>query len=52
MTLNSYLYAKPDVVECLTQGQTTTAEGYIYQAAGRIAQFDRVFDGNGKGGNE
>ncbi|KAG4436549.1 hypothetical protein IFR05_007987 [Cadophora sp. M221] len=52
MTLNSYLYAKPDVVERLIQGQTTTAEGYVYQAAERMAQFNRAFDGNGKGGDE
>jgi preprotein translocase subunit SecD len=50
MTLNSYLYSKPDVVERLTQGQSTTADGYRDQAAGHIMDFEKAFavDGSGK----
>jgi hypothetical protein len=49
MTLNSYLYGKPDVVERLTQGHRTTVDGYRNRAAGHIMDFERAFAGDGSG---
>jgi hypothetical protein len=46
MTLNSYLYGKPDVGERLTQGQVRMVEEYINQAAGQIMEYERAFSGN------
>ena len=46
MTLNSYLYGTPDVVECLTQGERTTVETYRNRAAGHITEFERAFARN------
>ncbi len=49
MTLNSYLYQQPDVVEHLTQGQTTAVNTYQNRAAGHIMEFDRKFYRGGAG---
>jgi len=49
MTLNSYLYQQSDVVERLTQGQTTAVNAYQNRAAGHIMEFDRKFYGDGAG---
>jgi hypothetical protein len=47
MTLNSYLYAKPNVVERLTQGEKRAEEEYRNRAAGHIAAFEKGFAGKG-----
>jgi hypothetical protein len=49
MTLNSYLYSTPDVVERLTQGQRMTVDAYRNRAAGHIMEFERKFYRDGMG---
>jgi hypothetical protein len=43
MTLNSYLYQQPGVVERLTQGDGRTVQDYRKRAAGHIMDFESAF---------
>jgi hypothetical protein len=49
MTLNSYIYGQPDLVERLTQEQRRIVEEYRNRAAGHIMEFDGAFAGSGTG---
>ena len=49
MTLNSYLYEKPNIVERLTQGGGRTMEEYRNRAAGHISAFEKAYGASGRG---
>jgi hypothetical protein len=46
ITLNSYLYSPPDVVERLTQGEAKAVQGYRKRAVQHIIDFERAFAGH------
>ena len=49
VTVNTYLYNTPDVVERLTQGHRRTVQDYGNRAAGHIMEFERAFAEVGTG---